>query len=298
MSRELTPRRSLDSVRKEAKRWLKALREEEPEAVARFRSAHPAGPDRPVLRDVQHALAREFGHDGWLSLKQAVESANAKRAAAPRLLTVEQYERLADDFVLAFDARDEAALGRLNQHYNRSFTFDDLFAELWRRNYALRQRSSRVPKNYLAASEAQTLVAQDAGFGSWAALADAVRSGKPPVPAFAVDAAENKVAPRRRLADDEWDGLIAEMKNRRATALDAGGLMTDAVMARVAELDHVTSLNLGGSRELSDAGLLRLARMPQLEHLNLSEYPGGKLTDRGLGVLRHLPNLRTFEMTW
>jgi len=38
--------------------------------------------------------------------------------------------------------------------------------------------------------------------------------------------------------------------------------------------------------------------MPQLQHLNLSEYPGGKLTDRGLQALRHLPNLRTFEMTW
>jgi hypothetical protein len=38
--------------------------------------------------------------------------------------------------------------------------------------------------------------------------------------------------------------------------------------------------------------------MPQLQNLNLSEYPGGKLTDRGLEVLRHLPNLRTFEMTW
>ena len=38
--------------------------------------------------------------------------------------------------------------------------------------------------------------------------------------------------------------------------------------------------------------------MPQLEHLDLSEYPGGKLTDRGLEVLRHLPNLRHFEMTW
>jgi hypothetical protein len=38
--------------------------------------------------------------------------------------------------------------------------------------------------------------------------------------------------------------------------------------------------------------------MPQLEHLELSEYPGGKLTDRGLEVLRHLPNLRKFEMTW
>src|SRR5206468_12308644 len=92
--------------------------------------------------------------------------------------------------------------------------------------------------------------------------------------------------------------LIGVLKERRITALDANGLMTDAVVARIAELDHVTSLSLGGSRELSDDGLLHLARMPQLQHLNLSEYPGGKLTDRGLEVLRHLPNLRHLEMTW
>ena len=34
--------------------------------------------------------------------------------------------------------------------------------------------------------------------------------------------------------------------------------------------------------------------MPQLQFLDLS----GKFTDRGLEVLRHLPNLREFEMTW
>ena len=38
--------------------------------------------------------------------------------------------------------------------------------------------------------------------------------------------------------------------------------------------------------------------MPQLERLDLNEYPGGKLTDRGLDVLRHLPNLRNFAITW
>ncbi len=79
------------------------------------------------------------------------------------------------------------------------------------------------------------------------------------------------------------------------TALDANGLMTDAVLARIAGLDHVTSLALGGSRQLTDDGLRHLARMPQLQHLNLS---GAKLTDSGLEVLRHLPNLRTFDMTW
>ena len=40
------------------------------------------------------------------------------------------------------------------------------------------------------------------------------------------------------------------MKERRIDGLDANGLMTDAVLARIAELDHVTALGLGGSREL------------------------------------------------
>jgi hypothetical protein len=220
----------------------------------------------------------------------------------PRQITlaaVQEYEQLASDFVLALDGRDEPALARLNRHYGRSFTFDDLFAEIWRRNYAFRQRSSRVPRNYLALPEAKIIVAQDAGFGSWEALIEAVTSGKPPVPAFAIDAAESKAAPRRQLFGDEWDELIAEMKERRITSLDASGLITDEVLARIAsELHDVTALSLGGSRQLTDDGLLHLARMPQLQHLNLSEYPGGKLTDRGLAVLQHLPNLRTFEMTW
>src|SRR5207237_6772068 len=38
--------------------------------------------------------------------------------------------------------------------------------------------------------------------------------------------------------------------------------------------------------------------MPQLVDLDLSEYPGGSLTDRGLLVLRHLPSLRRFQMCW
>jgi hypothetical protein len=88
------------------------------------------------------------------------------------------------------------------------------------------------------------------------------------------------------------------MTEHRITALDAQGLMTDAVLSRIAGLDHVTSLGLGGSRQLTDDGLLQLARMPQLRDLDLSEYPGGNLTDRGLEVLPHLPNLRRFDMTW
>src|SRR5688572_32526547 len=119
------------------------------------------------------------------------------------MLTIDEYERLAQDFVLAFDSRDETALQRLNEHYQRAFTFDDLWAEVWRRVYAFRQRSSRVPKNYLQLAEAQTLIAQDAGFGSWAALTRALATGEPPVPAYVIDT-ENRIAPRRQLRDNEW----------------------------------------------------------------------------------------------
>jgi ankyrin repeat protein len=202
-------------------------------------------------------------------------------------------ERLAQDFVNAYQG-DAAALQRLNQHYGRSFSFDDLKAEIWRRVYAFRQRSSRVPKNYLQISEAQLILAQDAGFGNW----DALLKGEAPLPAFAVQTMESRISPRRRMAGTEWDELIGVIREQRISSVDAGGLMTDAVLARIAGIDHVTRLNLGGSRELTDEGLLNLARMPQLQHLDLSEYPGGKLTDRGLEVLRHLPNLRAFEMTW
>src|SRR5206468_1367556 len=225
------------------------------------------------------------------------EDAPARRQGAAAVKTTD-YERLANDMVVAFDSGDDAALQRLNEHYHRSFTFDDLWAEIWRRVYAFRQRSFKVPKNYLQLAEAQTLVAQDAGFGGWAALLRAVATGALPVPAYTVDTPENRIAPCRQLSDKEWDELISIIKERRITALEGGGLMTDAVLARIAELDHVTSLTLGGSRQLTDDGLLQLERMPQLQHLNLSEYPGGKLTDRGMEVLRHLSDLRTFEMTW
>jgi hypothetical protein len=298
MPRKISSATSLDNLRREAKRWLKALGAGREDARARFERASPGASATPALRDVQHALAREYGYESWAALKQALEQRSHAIDAPIARRTAEEYERLANDFVAAFNSQDEAGLQRLNAHHQRTFSFDDLWAEVWRRVYAFRQRSSRVPKNYLQLSEAQMIIAQDAGFSSWGALMQALATGASPVPSYAIDMAERRIAPRRRLSDGEWDNLLAAMKEHGVAALDAGGLMTDAVLARIAELDQVTALSLGGSRELSDEGLLHLARMPQLRHLDLSEYPGGKLTDRGLAVLRHLPHLRTFEMTW
>jgi hypothetical protein len=300
MPRKITPATSIVNLKKEAKRWLSALRAQDPDARARLDRTHPtaAAPAEPVLRDVQHALAHEHGLESWIALKAALANAEASSPAPWSTLNAEGYEQLARDLVLAFDSRDESALQRLNAHYERAYTFDDLWAEIWRRDHAFRQRSSRVPKNYLHIDEARMLIAQDAGFGSWSKLTEAVTTGASRVPAYVADDVDNQIVPCRQLNRSEWDELIAVMKERRITRFDARGLMTDELMARVAELDHVTALSLGGSRQLTDDGLLQLARMPQLELLNLNEYPGGRLTDRGLAVLAHLPNLRRLEMTW
>jgi hypothetical protein len=51
---------SIDNLKKEAKRRLRALRAQSPSAA-------------PTLREVQHALAREHGHESWPAMLEAIE---------------------------------------------------------------------------------------------------------------------------------------------------------------------------------------------------------------------------------
>ena len=290
MTRRITPHTTLDSLRKEAKRWLKELRSKDAAARERLHCANPDAPLNPGLRDVQHALALEHGLPGWAALKKSI-------AAQPGPAESEKYERLAADMVTVYASGDPDAMQRINDHYGRSSTADDLRATVWRLIYKVRQAGGAA--HAFGPSEARELIARTGGFNNWTALTDAVAKGAPPaLPAYAIDAAKNQIAPRRNLTDSEWEAIAAVVKERRITSIDANGFMTDDALKRIAELDHVIGLDLNGSRQLSDDGLQHLARMPQLEYLDLSEYPGGKLTDRGLEVLRHLPNLRTFKMTW
>jgi hypothetical protein len=72
MSRTLTPESTLETLKKEAKRWLKALRVGDVQARQRLLAATPAASPNPGLRDVQLALAREYGLLGWAALRQAL----------------------------------------------------------------------------------------------------------------------------------------------------------------------------------------------------------------------------------
>ncbi|MDB5685631.1 MAG: ankyrin repeat protein, partial [Rhizorhabdus sp.] len=73
MNRTLTPRTRIDTLRKDAKRWLKALRGGDPKAEARLRATWPDAPAEPILRHTQHALAIEYGCESWVALKAAIE---------------------------------------------------------------------------------------------------------------------------------------------------------------------------------------------------------------------------------
>jgi len=83
-----TPARSpsLESLRKETKRWLKAIRAGDAPALARLNRAFPAAPAPPGLRDVQHALALERGFESWRSL--AASATRSTYASPDDALTV------------------------------------------------------------------------------------------------------------------------------------------------------------------------------------------------------------------
>jgi ankyrin repeat protein len=83
MPRALTPRTNLDALRKEAKRWHKAIEAGDADATVRYAAASGAL-SNPKLREVQHALAGEYGFASWAALKQEIEDrarSHAERVA-------------------------------------------------------------------------------------------------------------------------------------------------------------------------------------------------------------------------
>ena len=118
------------------------------------------------------------------------------------------------------------------------------------------------------------------------------------VPLYRVDEKGDTLRVRPSLEDKDWDEILAAMMERGITGLDAGGQLTDRVLARLGQLGHLTRLNFGGTKRITDDGLRHMARLSRLQELDLSDYPGGQITDRGLEVLADLRELRRFQMCW
>jgi hypothetical protein len=249
------------------------------------------------LADAQFALAREYGFESWPRLVHHVASLQPTGRLGP-------FAQMAKDIVAACTSGDAAALRRVNELFGKSFTADELRAQVGRRLGAVVGRATDF-----ARADVQLLVARQYGFASWAELAECVAeppgdprsaphglSSSPPF--YRVDWHTDTIEPRPPLSDRDWEAIFAVMAEHGITGLNARGQMTDAAQERLARLDHVTRLNLDGTKRLTDDGLRHLARMPQLRELDLSDYPGGRITDRGLDALRHLTELRRFQMCW
>lgn len=102
---------TVENLKKEAKRWLRALRAGDAGARARFDRALRDAPAEPTLRDVQHALARERGCAGWTELTARVPNGSLVdlflRAACP-----DHHVRSATDHLRAL----HTAMRLLEQH--------------------------------------------------------------------------------------------------------------------------------------------------------------------------------------
>lgn len=217
----------------------------------------------------------------------------ARSSGHPKL---KPFEKLANDVLEAYRFGAEAAVQRVQELFNSRVTAWDI-----RRAVRIRLQKGGTSGSgtdpEISIAEARDAVAGVRGFGSWAGLADSVmRLGKTWArPLYWIDQAHNRLEVRRQVADDEWDAIVAVMAEKKIVSLDAAGQMTDTALAQIAALDHVTGLRLASSRRLTDAGLRQLPRLPHLQQLNLS---GCSFTDRGLEMLRQLPELRIFELHW
>jgi len=119
-----------------------------------------------------------------------------------------------------------------------------------------------------------------------------VLSSKPPF--YRIDWTNNSIEPRQPMSTKDWENICAVVRELGLTRINSASLIGDDDLAIISQLDQITSLNLNGSKRVTDKGLMHLARMTQLRELIM----GGQITDRGLEVLDGLRELRVFQMFW
>ncbi|HLY78003.1 MAG TPA: ankyrin repeat domain-containing protein [Caulobacteraceae bacterium] len=167
MRRALTVKTRLDTLRKDAKRWLKGLRAGDGAARRRLIAAWPQAPAEPALRDVQHALALEYGRESWIALKAALED-----LALDRKTHAERVEQLLRH---GWDG-DVAAARRIRARYPE-IAKDSLFTAAVCGDLAeVERRLAADPKGALATG----------GSRAWTALAYVTYSRLDPVNAVAI----------------------------------------------------------------------------------------------------------------
>jgi hypothetical protein len=303
-SLRLPARASIEQLRKQAKELLKAYHAGDNAAAERFgsrisRLSNSEQSPNVVLADAQFVLAREYGFENWAQLVHRVITMKLSARIAP-------FEQLARDLATAYMKGDAAAIREINVLNGSSFVWDFQPADMQRRLGTWFESTSRSVE--LAQADARSMVAHAFGFENWDKFAES--GAQPPgdprsdplgmsatPPFYKIDWRENELTVRGPLSDRDWETIFEVIRETGITGLNAGAQMTDAAMTRLSNLGLVTRLNLEGCVRLSDDGLMSLAAMRNLEDLNLSGWHS-RITDRGLRVLRHLGQLKRFQMCW
>lgn len=290
----LPHRPSLGQLRKQAKELLQQLRNGDPSAAERLRK-YKANASDPILADAQFVLAREHGFDSWPKLVHYIQAAQTP--------ALEEHRRIAEDLVAVYNSADREAVTRLNNLFHSELNVEQIRDFIRDKLFNLPDAEGRL--NNFTFFDAQLVVARLYGFKDWAELvrssnepacdlhaAPFVLSSKPPF--YRIDWTNNSIEPRQPMRRKDWEDLCALIKELGLTRINSAGLIADDDLETISQLDQITSLNLDGSKRLTDKGLAHLARMPQLRELIL----GGQIKDRGLEALVHLRELRVFQMFW
>ncbi len=163
-----------------------------------------------------------------------------------------------------------------------------------------RQAGGADQNDDITLDDARSLVAREHGFERWDALVTYYTSM--PVRSSLIVAKPIRLVTAETVDDEspawhsrDWSAVVARLQELDAAGIDAAGQMTDAMLEDLSRIEHITSVKLGGSRSVTDAGVRHLRRLSRLRHLDLS---GTAVTDRGLEVLRALPELETVSLAW
>ncbi len=223
--------------------------------------------------------------------------------STPQTSALEQHHRIAADLVAAYNTADPDAATRLNDLFHSAISIEQI-RDFIRDKLCYLPDTQRRIDNF-ALDDAQLVLARLYGFADWNELvrssnapagdphsAPFVLSSKPPF--YRIDWPNNSIEPRQPMSTKDWENVCSIIKDLGLTRVNSANLIGDDDLEIISQLDQVTSLNLDGSKRLTEKGLQYLARMPQLRELTL----GGQITDHSLEVLGQLRELRVFKMFW